>query len=292
MCQVKKIAKDVLYRVFQVVKPVETEADLENPIYGFNPEEKEATRAGIPGIAKENQNFLALPKIWVDFVNGIIYTLYFPIFEALEKLAKTTRRFIPLGLSIVVKTSDNKVIALQRSSKNRSCKGFLSLPAAFMTFGFSNFATREMSTSTNFVTKIIADIIKILKNELGLLEGEYKWDFKDPNTMYVVKNDYPSNQDEIIIIVTTKLTAKQVIARAEKNKADQGLPSENNVFMLNKKTFLYLLSLEIPGATAHLAALCIAFGLDPEVLLANYPTHPSTEEFKNSIKTLIMNYQQ
>lgn len=220
---------------------------------------RQAIMKGIENLAGEPEKFRVKPKIHVDMERKLAWPIGFPLYVATENL---TNLFIPWGISIGLRSSDGKVIAIQRSLKNKACKGFLGCPAGYMTVAYRDFSKRIFPANIDVLIEIQNNVFDQMRHELGLESQDYYWGIQN-----LIEVDYPSRQRELIIWAhSSTLTAEEIVARAAKNKGTETGLSENRVIPITDKDLFRFISQGVPMATQHAAALCFATGLDYDLI--------------------------
>lgn len=246
-----------------VLPEVETEEKLKGftAVYpeAWLPKVYGAVLSGIANLANEPEKFRVKPKLHVDLVQRLAYPVPWPVYVATEQVSDL---FIPVGLSIGLLSKDDKVIAIQRSLKNKSCKGFLGCPAGYMIIAYEDFATRKLPLTIDLKEEIKKNIEDQLLHELGLNRNEYGW-----RTICLLQVDYPSNQQEFLVFARANLSADEICIRAAVNKGTATGLAENRVIPMTTDQLSRLIQEKIPGATQHLAALLFAAkGLNFELI--------------------------
>jgi transcriptional regulator of met regulon len=221
-------------KVLTEVEGERTLINLENAIgKRFSEEAILAILNGVQKLPAEPEKFRAKPKLHIDLENGLAWPIGWPVYL---ETAAVTEYFIPVGLSIGLLSKDGKVIAIQRSLKNKSCKGFLGTPAGYMILPYQDFSTRKLPANVDLKQEIKKNVEDQLLHELGLLPEEYLWEIA-----WLANVDYPETQQEFLVSAKSSLTAKEIVVRAAKNKGtDTGL-AENRVIPMEYGRLGYLL---------------------------------------------------
>lgn len=240
-----------------VLPEVENEGVLKLFINQFGPISRElrvAIELGIEKQRSEPEKFRLAPKLHWYRAKQVVWPVPWQVFLATEKISDL---FVPLGISIGLLSKDNKVIAIQRSLKKRSCKGFLGTPAGFMTLPYVDFSKRILPNQVNLMAEIKRNIEDQMSHELGLQSGEYNW-----RVIELMAVDYPSNRQEFLIFAWSNLTAEEICQRATRNKgASTGLAENRVIPMTHDQLLPLIVGKKVPGATQHLAALCRAVNI-------------------------------
>jgi hypothetical protein len=240
----------------KLLPEVETEGGLMNVEKEIgmrvSPEVALAILQGIQKLAGEPEKFRVKPKLHIDLDHKLAWPIGWPVYTETEQVSDL---FIPVGLSIGLRSSDGEVIAIQRSTKNKSCKGFLGSPAGYMVIAYEDFSTRKLPAIINLQEEIQKNVEDQLFHELGLALSTYNWQVAS-----LLNVDYPSVQQEFLIYAECKLTADKIIRLAAANKGTATGLSENRVISLKHNQLVDLIKSGVPGATQHLAALLFAGG--------------------------------
>ena len=221
-------------------QPIETPED----VYALDLEDSDQVRqllSILPKVAEE-KTLGYHPKTCINFSTGDIYLEYFPMAMLMAKLGL---RPGPTGVSCCVITTDNYILGLKRSEKNNSCRGFLGPVAGFIT----------AQTQHCYLEKLIsAEIREQMEHEISIDANHLQAYVKA-----VVSVDYPSKQEEVLVLIMTDLTSQQIFSSARTN-TDRGLGkiAEQNVRWLKPEKLLRILkNQELHIATAHALALCL-----------------------------------
>jgi hypothetical protein len=273
--------KEIPFQIYDVVNPISTPEDVEK--MSVSNVIKEALLRAVKKIPDENPLYTDFLKCVINPQAGTIMPIFFPVFLETRSL---TNMFIPYGISIAVRTSDHKVIMIKRSLNNQFCKGFAGVPAMYLTIGWKDKEKKTFIPKINLFRLVRDNVFNTMGTELGVFPDEIlEWIICS-----IVTNNYPDDQNELMVKLRTSRTAKQIIFSAANNaflkaKGKQSpYPAEKQVIVVTKKQFKNGLKNGMPIASAHGSVLCEIFNLNPEIEIPKLPTPDPTVPFKGKIQ--------
>lgn len=241
-----------------IVRPIEEIADIDRILPAVTPEERAWITQGCAALAEEPEKFKARPKISIDFTNGIAYGVQFQVDKAVAgRIPQATAD----GLSMAVRFADGKVLAIQRSLQNKSCKGFAGTPAGILVVPYLDYQARLFPTQIDLQELIANNVREQLAHELGISPNSYSWQL-----VARVSVDYPTIQNEFIVLVEVHLSSAEVLMTAAANEGTSTGLAEKSAFILSQSDVADIIALDLPAATQHIYALTVAAGIESKML--------------------------
>ena len=244
--------RDVRLGTMPIIPPIEKIADIDRVLPAVTPEERAWLVQGCVALVDEPEKFKARPKIAIDFDNGIAYGVQFQVDKAAAgRIPQATAD----GLSMAVRVADGKALAIERSLQNKSCKGFVGTPAGILVVPYLDYQNRLFPTQIDLQELIAANVREQLEHELGISSSSYSWQL-----VARVSVDYPTVQNEFIVLVDVHLSSEEVLEAVAANVGTPTGLAEKSAFILSRNDVFDIIALDLPTATQHIYALAVATG--------------------------------
>lgn len=241
-----------------IVRPIEEIADIDRVLPAATPEERAWLAQGCAALVEEPEKFKKEPKVSIDLENCIAYGVQFQVDKAVAgRIPQATAN----GVSMALHFADGKVLAIQRSPKNESCKFFAGTPAGILVVPYLDYQNRLFPPQIDLQELIAANVRKQLTHELGMSPGSYSWQL-----VARVSVDYPTIQNEFIVLVEVHLSSAEVLMTAAANEGTPTGLAEKSAFILSQSDVADIIALDLPAATQHIYALTVAAGIESKML--------------------------